>query len=186
MRREQITPELLRALIRYEPETGRLFWLPRPRHLFASAAAANAWNARWAGVEAFTTPHPKGYLCGKVNGVKMLKHRVAWAVSEGRWPSGDIDHEDHDRVNNRRLNLRDAGVAGNNRNLSLSKRSTTGVTGVNKVGRLFEVRVQSGGKRLRIGSFRCVTAATLARKIADREHGYHANHGKEKVSYDTK
>src|SRR5690625_5199426 len=47
------TPEQLRELLRYEPETGKLYWKARPAELFKDKRSHGAWNARYAGKEAF-------------------------------------------------------------------------------------------------------------------------------------
>jgi len=51
--RDLPTPERLRQLLRYEPETGLLFWLARPREMFSTQRAFSTWNARFAGQQAF-------------------------------------------------------------------------------------------------------------------------------------
>ena len=45
----------VRRLLTAEPETGRMFWKPRPLDMFNSYRAQCAWNGKNSGKEAFTT-----------------------------------------------------------------------------------------------------------------------------------
>jgi hypothetical protein len=112
----------LRKLVRYDRETGKLHWLSRPvaSELAPDAASKlKTWNTRYAGTEAFATKHSAGYFEGCVLGVRFLAHRVAFALAQGRWPVGEIDHIDHDKQNNRLANLRETSHQENALNTSL-------------------------------------------------------------------
>src|SRR5690625_1786543 len=63
---DSITPEMLRELIDYDPNTGKLFWKPRPAEMFKTKRAHGAWNARYAGKEALTSTDGYGYRRGCV------------------------------------------------------------------------------------------------------------------------
>jgi hypothetical protein len=61
--------DYLRQRLRYDPDTGKLFWLnlgAMPTHLRASYG------------EAFTSRGGSGYLQGKINGRTFVAHRVIW------------------------------------------------------------------------------------------------------------
>lgn len=124
------TPEQLRELLRYEPDTGRLFWKERPREMFKSEQSHAAWNTRYAGREAFTATGNHGYRTGSVNNKMYTAHRVIWAIVYGDWPENQIDHANAIRTDNRISNLRDATQQENNRNLRLTKANTSGFKGV--------------------------------------------------------
>jgi hypothetical protein len=115
-----VAPEVLRQLLRYEPETGKLYWLPRPVAFFGDTerrrSAANQWNARHAGKEAFTADNGEGYLQGSIFDRLYRAHRVIWCLMTGEWPTALIDHRDGDRGNNKWKNLRAATRSQNNRN----------------------------------------------------------------------
>lgn len=118
----KVTPEILRQLLRYEPETGKLFWLERGPKWFSDKPVgqqhnANAWNAKYAGKEAFTSVGFNGYRQGSVFRQGMNLHRVAWAIHHGEWPD-HIDHINRDRLDNRICNLRSVTKAENAKNLS--------------------------------------------------------------------
>lgn len=108
-----ISIELLRQLLRYEPETGKLYWLSRDVSLFHESATRTAagtckwWNGRFAGKEAFTATGVHGCRAGRIFGQAHYAHRVAWALHHGGWPTDEIDHQDGDRANNRISNLRE-------------------------------------------------------------------------------
>lgn len=113
--------EVLRQLLRYEPETGKLYWLPRsaaqmhvtdPR---GADWAANQWNSRNSGKEAFTYADRRGYRHGKIDGVLYQAHRVIWKMVHGVDPD-TIDHINGDTGDNRLANLRDCTNAENSRN----------------------------------------------------------------------
>ncbi|WP_428999737.1 HNH endonuclease signature motif containing protein [Stenotrophomonas maltophilia] len=44
------------------------------------------------------------------------QHRLAWLYMTGQWPSGEIDHINHDRSDNRWHNLRDVSHQANQQN----------------------------------------------------------------------
>lgn len=94
----ELTFAEISKLLKYDPETGKLFWLPRPVEMFAntglggSATAAKRWNNCFAGKEAFLTVDGKGYLCGNIFDRQYSAARVAWLLHTGEWPSDCIDH----------------------------------------------------------------------------------------------
>lgn len=177
------SPEVLRQLLRYEPDTGRLFWLPRPKHLFAGksvvgrhSAAHNqaAWNARYAGKQAFTTAGSDGYLYGHINKISVAAHRVIWAMMTGEWPGDEIDHRDTNRANNRFQNLRPATSAQNKHNTKTRATNTSGAKGVRQHPKTkrWRAEVGAGGKNVHIGYFATKEAAIAARDKAGRAlHG---------------
>ena len=57
--------EVLRQLLRYEPETGKLFWRERTPDMFSADGRdpewkARNWNSKLAGREAFNPPVTAG------------------------------------------------------------------------------------------------------------------------------
>ena len=86
------SPDLLRELLRYEPDTGKLFWRERPIEMFTADRHMNAWNARYKNHEAFTADDGKGYRQGKIFNKATKAHRVIWTIHYGAWPDDQIDH----------------------------------------------------------------------------------------------
>ena len=107
------TPAEIRDLLLYDPETGILTWLPRHEKYFSNALQAPKCNARWAGRQAFTCLHHRGYYMGMIFGKHLLAHRVAYAYMTGEWPPEEVDHINHERWDNRWCNLRAATRAQN-------------------------------------------------------------------------
>ena len=91
----------LKERLHYNAETGELIW----KH---HDSMSKSWNSKWRDKEALRSIDTRGYKSGKINGVQTLCHRVVWAIVNGKWPSGDIDHIDGNKKNNRIENLRPA------------------------------------------------------------------------------
>lgn len=120
------------ALLKYEPETGKLWWLPRPRELFLKDSAWKTWNRRFSGKEALSCADKSGRKGGSINGIRRAAHRIAWLLHCGSWPTGDIDHIDGNPGNNCISNLRDVTHQINLTNRALSLNNTSGFAGVYK------------------------------------------------------
>lgn len=178
------TPEELRQLLRYDPDTGRLFWKERGPEWFTPSwnvtaeGQAKCWNARWAGTEALTL-EKNGYLYGPVLGVKMYAQRVAFAIHNGRWPVGQVDHDDRDRKNNRPLNLLDSTPLENMKNMGMSKRNSSGVTGVvwSKAMGKWRATIREDYSFLHLGYFDKIEDAAETRRAAQARLGYSDTHG---------
>lgn len=165
------TPETLRQLLRYEAETGRLFWRKRPTKFFRTEGDARKWNNRWAGKEAFTAIGKQGAF-SRVLGVNLLAHRVAWAVAFGKWPKDQIDHINRNRLDNRICNLREADAAQNGANRCRPRGASNPYRGVSAQCQKWRAAIGVRNRRVSIGTFACPTIAALAYDRAARElHG---------------
>ncbi len=158
----------MNELLRYEPETGRLFWKPRPRSLFPNDRLYRSWNSANSEKEALTALTAGGYRHGSFRGKFFLAHRVAWLLAKGRWPDGLLDHIDRNKLNNRICNLREASKALNAINSKMSRRNTSGVRGVSwdKKNRQWQVRIKVDSKVKFLGRFDTIKEAGDARKEA--------------------
>lgn len=92
----ELTPERLRSIIRYHPDTGHLYWI-------GTGERAGAIQ-------------DKGYRTIEVDGKAYYAHRIAWFHHYGKWPEEDLDHINRSRDDNRIENLRDVSRSENNRN----------------------------------------------------------------------
>jgi hypothetical protein len=174
-----IPVETLRQLLRHDPETGKLYWLERHNGACATDKARIIFNKRFAGEEAFTAKDGYGYFCGTVLGSSMKAHRVVWALHYGAWPKEHIDHINHNRSDNCIKNLREVLQEENQRNQRKSKANTSGVTGVywDRWTSQWVVRFKINGVQCNLGRFDDFDAAVAVRKNAERQRGYHQNHG---------
>lgn len=168
----------LNLLLKYEPETGRLFWLERPKSMFPDDKQARLWNAQYAGKEAFTASN-YGYLRSQIGNVFCFAHRVAWTLFYQATPQGQIDHIDRDRANNRISNLRVVTNAENNRNKKMHPTSTTGINGVSFYKRSGKWRAQIAVNQVRmcLGYFDTIDEAAAAREKANHKYGFSPRHG---------
>lgn len=181
MTRDLPSPELLRKLLRYEPETGKLFWRARSEDLFnGNKHACRRWNSRYAGKEAMTPVNEAGYKIGGIFNKSFRAHRVIWAMTTGRWPSCFIDHVNGDRSDNRILNLREATTSQNAINSCIQSNNTSGLKGASwcKRTKKWQSYIAVGGKKYNLGYFDCREDAHEAYcHAAKKRHGDYANLG---------
>lgn len=185
-KRSDITPELCRQLLRYERETGRLFWKERPVEMFPDIRAANSWNTRYAGTEAFTgLSHRRlDHYSGTIFNIHFPAHRVVWAIVHGEWPQDQIDHIDGNGMNNRIENLRDVPNKINLRNCWRADNNTSGVTGVswNTLRKKWEAYIKVDGLRCGLGLWDTKAEAKAARFAAQKILGFSDRHGVKRPS----
>lgn len=88
------------------------------------------------------------------DGHRLLVHRVAWAIETGAWPTGQIDHMDGCKTNNRFSNMRDVPprVNSENRRKALCT-SKTKILGVSPNKGKFRAQISVGNKARYIGVF---------------------------------
>ena len=112
-------------------------------------------------------------------------HRLAWLYVYGVFPSGNIDHINGNKQDNRIDNLRDVSHAKNSQNLSLDKRNKSGKTGVcwHIVSKKWIVNISVNKKAIHLGYFISLEDAIKKRLEAEMEYGFHKNHGKKKIKY---
>lgn len=178
-------PELLRKLLRYEPDTGKLFWLHRTPDMFDDGAHLASvrcamWNSRYAGKEALSTINKGGYRHGTVLGQTIFSHRVVWAIHYGQWPKSDIDHVNGNRLDNCIDNLRVVSRRENMRNAKRPVTNTSGVVGVfwNRSRKKWGAHISDNNGSMLLGEFANKSDAIAARKDAEKRLGYHENHGR--------
>ncbi|EJU14120.1 pathogenesis-like transcriptional factor and ERF protein [Sphingomonas sp. LH128] len=167
------TPAELRQLLRYEPETGKLFWLPRTADQFPDRRSFSTWTSRFCGKEAFISITPDGYKYGGIWGVKHYAHRVIWAILHGEWPPNDVDHINGDRADNRLCNLRAATRAENLRNTGARPHNRLGVKGVTLLAcGKYRAEIKAPESKRHLGRFDTLEEARAAYNAAVLEaHG---------------
>ena len=156
-----LTQELLRSLLRYDPETGLFTWLD--------------YRGRFSRVgERAGGPGNHGYWRIWIDGRFYLAHRLAWLYMTGEWPVGRIDHASGDPTDNRWRNLRSATASQNRANSRLAKNNLLGVKGVrlHRNGQ-YEARIRVNKRLIYLGCFRTIEAAKAVYDAAAREHFGH-------------
>lgn len=184
MLEQNVSPTLLREIIRYDADTGRLFWLPRqPCHFrddrkIPPEVLCSRWNTRYAGRGALTAVAANGYRTGDIFNFTAAAHRVAWALGSGNWPKHEVDHINGIRDDNRFSNLRDVSTQTNRKNVGIRK-NTSGVLGVswNSERGRWVAQITIDGKNTYLGSFDTIGEAAEVRRQASLKHGFHPNHG---------
>lgn len=176
--------EVLRQLLRYEPETGKLFWKERGPGWFQNgrhSAEHNAgvWNARYANGEAFLSPSADGYYRGAIFNVFYRSHRIIWKMVTGTDPI-EIDHINGIRTDNRWVNLRSVEGSVNMKNSQTYATNSSGRVGVGwfKARNKWRAQIFVAGRARHLGFFDSFDDAVAARVSAEIEHGYHENHGR--------
>jgi hypothetical protein len=126
--------------LRYEPDTGHLYWIksPHPRIKVDSRAG---------------TLNPNGYIHVTLNRVIYAAHRVAWFLYHGEQPPNPVDHKNQVRDDNRISNLRDGrgGVQDSNRGQYAKASSLP--KWVYRNGNGFRARVGRNGKQYTVGNY---------------------------------
>jgi hypothetical protein len=150
----------VRRLLSYDAETGVFRWRIR-RCAMAPGSVAGGRSAA-------------GYQCISFDGKRTLAHRLAWLHAYGAWPSGELDHIDGDKTNNRLANLREASRSENNINRSVPRSNTSGFRGVSwhKRVRKWEANIKFGGRQKHLGYYSCPAEAHRAYvEAATKLHG---------------
>lgn len=83
-----------------------------------------------------------------------------------------VDHKNHNKLDNRKQNLRNATYSNNNMNCGIRSNNTTGVTGVylNKDTGNWYARIKIDGNIISLGSFNNFDNAVKARKKAEEKY----------------
>lgn len=180
MRRKfELTPELLREVLNYNPETGILTWNRRDRKFFKGYSHYIGWNKRFEGKEAFTSKNSEGYKTGTLLGNCVKAHRICWVLAYGEWPY-NVDHINGDTSDNRLLNLRDVSRSINLKNQRMKNSNTSGRVGVywHKKSQKWQAIVGSERKCFYLGLFDTKEDAIKAREKAEAKLDFHENHGR--------
>lgn len=159
-----ITQARLKECLRYEPETGRFFWIKKlgPRAMPGNEAGSL---------------NQLGYIKIKVLHQEYSRSRLAWLYVYGKWPDPFIDHINRNRKDDRIINLRVATRGENNRNTQMRSDNTSGVKGVVKIRDQFMARIHYRGESIYLGLHETIEGAGEAVKQASiKYHGEFSSH----------
>lgn len=179
-----LTYEYLIEALDYNQDTGIFKWKERPRKHFKTDGGWKCTNTMFSGKEAGTIwTHKKcknKYFQISISKKTYKSHRLAWLYVYGEWPKNEIDHINGNGLDNRIVNLRDSTKEENQKNKSIPANNSTGVIGVywDKHKGKWTAFANGNGKMIYLGQFDCKLDAIDARKSAESQYGYHANHGR--------
>lgn len=160
---QPVTQELVKKFFEYNPTTGHLTWrLPTKRSKVGEHVGSL----------------DSGYLRVRLGKTQYRVHRLIWLYQTGYMPE-QVDHIDHNRMNNRWDNLREVTALENAHNLSQSSVNTSGITGVyldSKSGK-YRAGIMCNGVQEWLGFYDSFDDAVEARKNAEQHHNFHPNHG---------
>jgi len=162
-----LTQAQLKKILRYDSKTGEFVWRTRQ-------GRRSDLIGKRAGIV-----QNKGYLSIGISGKRYLGHRLAWLYMHGCFPSGNLDHKNRNRLDNRIINLR---VATGAQNAANSKRRTSNrglLKGAfwDKHHQRWTSSIGHNGKPIYLGTFTTAEEAHAAYcKAAKRLHGefFHA------------
>lgn len=122
-----------------------------------------------------------GYLVTRINTEIISLHDYVMARTYGIKPKGSyVDHINHDKYDNRRINLRFVSAEVSALNMPIRADNTTGITGVsrgrNGIG--YRAYITVNKKRLELGTYRNIHEAQTARMIAEEKYGFKTRTGK--------
>lgn len=137
--RTDIAAEELPRILRYDAQTGALYWI---KHRGTRATAGSRADR----------PVPDGYRVVKIDGHVYRAHRVAWAIVNGVWPQDEIDHRNRRRDENELRNLREATKSQNAVNRPW-RAGASGVKGVIPHGTRWRASIKFQGKRIHLGVY---------------------------------
>lgn len=153
--RNHPTFDLVSSLLRYESETGKIFWRTDRGRAKAGQEAGNKKR--------------DGYRSVVVNYRSCQSHLLAWLLHHGTWPNQDIDHINGVKDDNRIANLREVTKSENGQNQHRANSANkTGFLGVSRHHSKFVATIKLNGKQHRIGRFDTAEAAHQAYIAAKR------------------
>lgn len=178
--KQQILEPLIESVFASDLERGLLFWRTRPREHFQTEQAWGRWNTLFSGKEAGGFSEVVKYRMLKVCGHSFYVHRILWRMATGCWPTEFIDHINGDKTDNRIANLREVSRTENQRNRAQGGANTSGRVGVylDKRSGKWEARILVGKVQRHLGYFTDFDEAVRRRKQAERDQGFHPNHGR--------
>jgi hypothetical protein len=156
---EEMTPQDLREIFSYDPETGELRWKTRVSLRFHIGELVGSIDSH-------------GYRRVTVRGRHLKCHRIAWAMVHGEWPAEQVDHVDGNRANNAIANLREATNAQNNWNINHRSLGASGYRGVqwNKADKRWRASITVNKRTIYLGQFKTAEEASRAYLAAKATH----------------
>lgn len=174
----KINISVVRESLDYDCDTGCFIWKKRPISHFKDARAQKSWNTRYSGRAAGVLDGFGYFMIGLMD-QKVRAHSLAWVLVYNEWPKGQVDHINHDKSDNRIVNLRVVSHKDNAKNAGVRVDNTSGIVGVTWDKRLtkWKAQIYANNKNVYLGSFTDKFKAICARKSAEIKYEFHENHG---------
>lgn len=156
------TYDRVHSLLRYDRNSGELFWRVRMSNRVKAGHKAGSVNK-------------SGYVQIGFDGHRFWAHRLVFFMQTGSWPTEEIDHIDGNKLNNAWSNLRECSRQENAQNRkNVPSTNALGVLGVRRVGNRFRSAIEVDGKSIHLGYFSSAEEASAAYLSAksDMHHGY--------------
>jgi len=146
-------------ILEYNPDTGEFKW--------KKTRSRSAKKGQIAGYL-----RPDGYISIMAYRKRLLAHRLAWLCTTGEWPTGEIDHINRNRADNRIENLRDVPRILNTHNMGSRKGSSSAHVGVcwDTAGNKWKARIRRKGKVYHLGMFDTEEEAGKAYALASKKY----------------
>ncbi len=166
-----LTLEKLKALIHYDPDTGRI-----TRKVIIPQATKK---------ESVGYIDTNGYHCLDIAGRPYKGHRIAWFYMTGVYPSEYVDHINGIKSDNRFANLRLATNSQNQANRPPPKNNTSGIKGIRfeAARNKWAARIWVHGKQTLLGRFPTKEEAAAAYETAAKNAFGEYVHGSERQTH---
>jgi hypothetical protein len=154
----ELTQELLKELLSYDPDTGIFTNLTQRGKVKKGAVAGSKYS--------------NGYIYIEVDYKRYRAHRLAWLYVYGEFPANQIDHINEIKDDNKIVNLRLATNLENQHNVSsLQLNNTSGFRGVfwRKNRKKWKAIIYLNGRQKHIGHFDTAEEASEAYLAAKKE-----------------
>ena len=147
--------EVLEEWFLLDPSTGQLYWRKKPAKQVSSGREAG-WKQMHGPLHPRWSVNVPGYG-------RFLRSRLVWKMSTGTDPTGVIDHDNGNSLDDRFENLNDSDMSWNGRNRKV--RSKSGLRGAypssNGDGK-WTSTIQMDGRTVFLGNFETAEEASAA------------------------
>ena len=157
---KKLTQKRLKEVLDYNPDTGFFKWKINKSKCSPKNKIAGSYNG--------------GYIQISIDKIPNYAHRLVWLYIYGYFPKNEIDHINKVKNDNRFKNLREVSRSCNMKNCNLSKRTTTGITGVywNKQNNKWQAGIRAKCKQRHLGFYKNKIDAVKARWRAEKKYNF--------------